>query len=126
MGFASCLKACPFDAISMGEDNLPRIDLERCTGCGKCIKICPKNILVLTPVTSPYHIMCNSKDKGAVVLKVCKVGCIGCGKCVKACPVSAIALKDNLAVIDYQKCTSCGTCVEACPTSAIGKRTISV
>lgn len=122
MGFASCEKACPFDAISMGEDNLPRIDPEKCKACKKCVEICPTDVLVLTSVASQYHIRCNSRDKGADVMKVCKVGCIGCGKCVKACPVSAIALKDNLVAIDYEKCTNCGKCIEVCPTNAIIRR----
>lgn len=121
-GFASCQKVCPFGAISMGEDDLPRINAEKCTACGKCVKSCPKGVLVLTPLTSRYHIMCNSKDKGTEVTKACKAGCIACGKCVKACPVSAISLKDNLAVIDYGQCTNCGKCIEVCPTSAIARR----
>ena len=64
-------------------------------------------------------VACNSHDKGAAVVKACKVGCIACGKCVKVCPEDAIALVDNLAVIDPAKCTNCGACVEACPTKAI-------
>jgi len=122
IGFGSCAQICPFDAIEMDDEGLPIIDAAKCTGCGKCITGCPKGVLVLAPVTSEYHIMCNSKDKGADVMKACKVGCIGCGKCVKACPVAAIELKDNLAKIDYQKCENCGKCVEVCPTKAIKKR----
>lgn len=121
IGFGSCVKACPFDAIRMTEDGLLLIDPEKCTACGKCVKICPKNVLVLTPTVNEYHIRCNSKDKGAEVMKACKVGCIACGKCVKACPVSAISISDNLAIIDYTKCTNCGKCIEVCPTKAIIK-----
>ena len=29
------------------------------------------------------------------------------------------AVKDNLAVIDYEKCTSCGMCVEVCPVHCL-------
>jgi Na+-translocating ferredoxin:NAD+ oxidoreductase subunit B len=28
-------------------------------------------------------------------------------------------MKDNLAVIDYEKCTNCGLCAEKCPTNTI-------
>ena len=122
IGFGSCVKSCSFNAIRMGKNGLPEIDSERCTGCGKCIKVCPKEILVLAPLKKVYSIMCNSHDKGPDVIKACKVGCIACGKCVKLCPVDAIELKDNVAVIDYEKCTNCGQCIEACPTKAIGKR----
>jgi len=122
MGFGSCQKACIFGAISMGENGLPRIDAGKCTSCGKCVQVCPKHVLVLTPITSQYHINCSSKDKGADVMKVCKAGCIGCGKCVKACPASAIELNENLAKIDCAKCTNCGECIKVCPTKAIIRR----
>jgi len=38
-----CAKSCPsaFDALSMGEDNMPIIDKEKCVGCGQCAYICP-------------------------------------------------------------------------------------
>ena len=55
-------------------------------------------------------------------MKACKVGCIACGKCVKECPVQAIALKDNIAIIDYKKCINCGKCINVCPTKAIIRR----
>ena len=34
LGLGSCVKACPFDALSMGPNGLPVVDSERCTGCG--------------------------------------------------------------------------------------------
>jgi len=122
IGFGDCVKACPFDAITMGEDNLPRINPDKCTACGKCIEICPKDVLVLTPVDKFYHIRCNSKYKGSQVAKICKVGCTACGTCVKVCPVEAITIENNLAKIDYNKCTNCGECLKVCPTNAIGER----
>ena len=37
-----CVEACPFCAISMNDINdLPKIDFEKCTGCGACIGKCP-------------------------------------------------------------------------------------
>ena len=63
--------------------------------------------------------MCSNKQKGADARKACKNACIGCKKCERTCPNGAIAVKDNLAVIDYEKCTNCGTCVAACPTGCL-------
>jgi len=119
IGFGSCAKACPFGAIDIGENSLPKVDSEKCTGCGKCLKACPKEVMDLVPSSSQYHVLCHSKDRGPDVMKACKVGCIGCGKCVKTCPSGAIILKDNLALIDYEKCAKCGECIKACPTKAI-------
>jgi Pyruvate/2-oxoacid:ferredoxin oxidoreductase delta subunit len=39
--------------------------------------------------------------------------------CAKNCPEKAIAMVDNLAVIDNSKCTRCGICVEKCPSKCI-------
>ncbi len=51
LGLGSCAKACPFDAISMGPDNLPVVDAGKCTGCGTCERVCPKKIITLSSVT---------------------------------------------------------------------------
>ncbi len=51
LGFGTCVTACKFDALSMGDDGLPKVDQEKCTGCGACERICPKNIIRLTSVT---------------------------------------------------------------------------
>lgn len=44
--------------------------------------------------------------------------CSGCGDCLKICPVQAIAMVDNLPVVDTNWCIGCGVCVTKCPTSA--------
>jgi NADPH-dependent glutamate synthase beta subunit-like oxidoreductase len=48
LGLGTCVKACPFSALSMGDDKLPVADLKRCVGCGTCVQACPKNIITLT------------------------------------------------------------------------------
>jgi NADPH-dependent glutamate synthase beta subunit-like oxidoreductase len=51
LGLGSCAAACPFDAITMGPDGLPRVDEAKCTGCGTCERVCPKHIITLSSVT---------------------------------------------------------------------------
>lgn len=51
LGFGTCARACPFDAITMGADGLPVVNEERCTGCGTCERACPKDIITLSSVT---------------------------------------------------------------------------
>lgn len=51
LGLGTCMRACPFDAISMGPDDLPVVDKAKCTGCGTCEAICPKHIITLTSNT---------------------------------------------------------------------------
>jgi NADPH-dependent glutamate synthase beta subunit-like oxidoreductase len=48
LGLGTCVRACPFDALSMGPDNLPVVNLDRCTGCGTCERVCPKHIITLS------------------------------------------------------------------------------
>lgn len=51
LGLGTCVRACPFDALKMGEDGLPEVDEEKCTGCGTCERVCPKHIIKLSSVT---------------------------------------------------------------------------
>lgn len=119
LGFGDCATACPFDAISMGEDGLPDIDPEKCTRCGVCIATCPRKIIAFLPSSAPVAVLCVSHDKGKTVREACSVGCIACGACVRVCLPKAIALVDELAVIDYRLCNGCGACVSKCPTRCL-------
>lgn len=116
--YGDCERACPFDAISM-VNGFPVVDEARCTGCGNCVKACPRNLYDLRPLKSLVHVTCKSFDKAKDVMQICKVGCIGCKKCEKECKFGAIHVENFLSKIDYEKCTSCGLCVKACPTNAI-------
>ena len=51
LGLGTCVAACPFGALSMGEEGLPVVDVEKCTACGTCEKVCPKHIIRLTSVS---------------------------------------------------------------------------
>ena len=119
LGFSNCQRACPFGAIRMSAEGLPVIDIELCTGCGKCVQVCPRDLLVLIPRKGKVCVGCSSQEPAKVVASVCAVGCIACKKCEQACAVEAIKVVENLAVIDYDKCTSCGECIKACPRKII-------
>ena len=41
------------------------------------------------------------------------------------CPEGAIAMDNNLPVIDYEKCTGCGTCAGVCPAKCILPRPVA-
>ena len=41
-----CFNACEYDAITWNKEKaIPEFDIEKCTLCEKCIKICPQNTL---------------------------------------------------------------------------------
>ncbi len=119
LGYGSCSRACPFDAITMSEENLPVIDPVKCTACGVCAQTCPTNVIEILPMAKEVLVNCHSKDKGPATKKNCKVGCISCGLCVKVCPYNAPKVENFLSTIDLDKCKVCGLCVRKCPTNAI-------
>ena len=47
LGLGSCMRACPFHAITIGGDGLPMVNEDLCTGCGTCVRTCPKGIIQL-------------------------------------------------------------------------------
>lgn len=122
IGYGTCVRVCPFGAITMNEENLPVVDENKCTACGKCVAICPKQLFSLVVTNKIYAVRCKSEDYGKQVMQVCSVGCIACGKCEKACPTGAIKVINNLAVIDYKICDNRGECFKVCPTNCIAKK----
>ncbi|MBI9088696.1 MAG: 4Fe-4S dicluster domain-containing protein [Desulfobacterium sp.] len=69
---------------------LPRVETERCNGCGRCEKVCPVEAMALVPAKDP------EKPKRKTAL-LDGDRCLGCGVCVRACPVTAIALESRKA-----------------------------
>jgi len=119
LGYGTCSRVCPFGAITMTEDNLPFVDITKCTGCRKCEQACPTKVIEVLPASRQVLVTCHSKDKGGDTRKNCEVGCIACGICVKVCPFDAPSVSNNLSRIDLNKCKVCGLCVPKCPTKAI-------
>ncbi|MGM0598086.1 MAG: ATP-binding protein [Myxococcota bacterium] len=60
---------------------LPEIDAEACTGCRKCLEVCPVDALELS----------ENKEKNTV--RVNTDLCLGCGVCANNCATGAISMK---------------------------------
>lgn len=118
LGYGTCVKECPFDAISI-KNGIAVVDKEKCRACGKCVAACPKKLISLIPYREGYAVACSSSDKGPVTMKACSAGCIGCGICVRTCPQKAVTVTEFHASIDQGKCVGCGLCAEKCPKKAI-------
>jgi len=123
LGHGDCVLVCNFDAIHINSETLlPEVEEEKCTGCGACVKACPKHIIELRPKgpkSRRIYVSCVNEEKGAIARKQCEVACIGCSACQKACKFEAITIQNFLAYIDPQKCRLCRACVTVCPTNAI-------
>lgn len=120
LGLGDCERVCAFDAIHVGKHGITEIDIAKCIGCGKCVEICPKQVLQLLPRNHRVEMACSTRDKGAKVRKICSVGCISCKKCIKVCPAQAVSW-DGRIIIDHEKCIAFGpscneACVDGCPT----------
>ena len=118
MGLGSCVKACPFDALSL-VNGTAVVNPEKCVACGKCVATCPKKLIDLVPAKNAVHVNCMNRDKGPAAMKVCDVACIGCGLCAKTCKFDAIHVENGVAKIDYTKCKNCKMCAKACPKGCI-------
>ena len=121
IGYGDCEAQCPFGAIKMGENGLPEVNKEKCVGCGKCIKACPKHLFTLQDVLVKGAVaLCSCyNDNKPQIRKDCSVGCFKCGICAKKCPQGAIDVSSGIPKIDYAKCDSCGTCVTSCPDKVL-------
>ena len=75
-----CQLICPFGFISWIAERMSifrvRIDKDKCTECGACIKACP-----------------TEATKGLVNGKKITADCFSCARCLKVCPVDAIKYK---------------------------------
>jgi ferredoxin len=64
---------------------ISRIDETKCTGCGKCVDICPVNATSLISANDPKK---NKKKKSRVDARMC----VGCGVCALKCAAGAIGM----------------------------------
>jgi electron transport complex protein RnfB len=119
LGFGSCVRACPFDAMGISDNGLPVVFEEKCTGCGNCVSVCPRGIMELIPKSQPVYLGCVSQDRGKDVKEVCSVGCQGCKACTtpKRTPSGAVQMKGNLPVLPADW-SDFKVAVEKCPGKA--------
>ena len=69
---------------------LPVVLDDRCTGCAKCIDVCPVEAMGLVNAGDPHK---PKRKKGRVNEEIC----LGCGLCVKACLKGAMTMKERKA-----------------------------
>jgi electron transport complex protein RnfB len=105
LGFGDCTRVCNYDALHI-VDGLATVDYDKCIGCGACAKVCPRNIITITPFRSEriMAVTCSNKDKGKDVMSVCNVGCIGCSACSRIS--NLISMDNSLSTINYEEYTT--------------------
>lgn len=72
-------------------DYLLAIDAEVCIGCGRCFKVCGRNVMTLKGVDEDGAIvpLNDDDDVERKVMAMEDIGaCIGCGACARVCPTN--------------------------------------
>ncbi len=120
LGFGDCETACGFGAISLNRYHLPVVDTDKCTACRDCVQACPRDLFSIHEVSHRLWVACRNRDLQDQAEADCELTCTGCGRCAAYAPEGLITIKQNLAVIDYNKNTLASKlAIERCPTGAI-------
>lgn len=74
---------------------LMSIDPEKCIGCGRCYKVCGRDVMTLHGLTEDGEIVRPGTDEyddvedeivKSVMSMIAPENCIGCGACARVCP----------------------------------------
>ncbi len=121
--YGDCLSACQFGALTINaKTGLPQIDADKCTSCGACVKICPRHLFEIRPISDDNQqvfVACSNKQKGAQAKNNCHNACIACKKCASLC--ADIKVEQNLSYIPTSVSPSefGQELANNCPTGAI-------
>ncbi len=119
LGLGDCERACDFHAIQMDAHGLPLVSELRCTACGECVEVCPKNLFSIQPASYRLWVACRNLLDGDEAEARCEVACTACGRCAADAP-GLIRIENHLAVIDYARNRYATRApIERCPTGAI-------
>jgi len=120
LGLADCARVCEFNAIRMDGNGLPVVSESKCTACGDCLKVCPKNLFEIHPIGHRLWVACRNRLEGDLAEAECEVACTACGRCAADAPAGLIAITASLAIIDYAKNNKATKApIQRCPTGAI-------
>ena len=119
LGHGDCDVVCDFDAITMDEYSLPVVDLDKCTACGDCVEVCPKDLFSLQPISNKLWVACKNLEAGDDILEECQVGCTACGKCAMDAGGNLITMVNNLPVVNYAENHNTQHPIQRCPTGSI-------
>lgn len=107
-----CAEACPTGALRLRSANVPiRDNPDACTGCRRCVRVCPQEAISLQPHPTAEH-----PDRRIAVIDYAK--CIGCGSCAAACRHHVIrTAQAEVPELNSERCIGCGACTAHCPAT---------
>ena len=120
LGKGDCADVCGFGAIDLDRHGLPVVDATKCTACGDCVEVCPKDLFEIHPLSHRLWVACRNRDFGEQAEAQCEVICTACERCAVDSPEGLITVADHLAQVDYRKNRLASrVAIERCPTGAI-------
>ncbi|WFU31611.1 ferredoxin III, nif-specific [Bradyrhizobium brasilense] len=74
-------------------DYLISIDASKCIGCGRCFKVCGRDVMTLKGINEEGELVDLDEDEDGEIEKKIMVlndhgACIGCGACARVCPAN--------------------------------------
>lgn len=81
------------DGRAWQPEYLLAIDPKKCIGCGRCFKVCGRNVMTLKGINEDDELIDLDDDDDHEVEKKIMVmndegACIGCGACARVCPTN--------------------------------------
>ncbi|WP_024520693.1 ferredoxin III, nif-specific [Bradyrhizobium sp. Tv2a-2] len=72
---------------------LTSIDAEKCIGCGRCFKVCGRDVMTLKGINEDGDLIDLDEDEDDEIEKKIMVmndqgACMGCGACARVCPTN--------------------------------------
>jgi Nif-specific ferredoxin III len=81
----------PITGLTRGGANwtptfLIKLDQQTCIGCGRCFKVCPRDVFDLVEREADDDSHDDDEDNAMVMSIANALDCIGCGSCSRVCP----------------------------------------
>lgn len=73
LGFGSCVKSCPFQAITMSSNGLPVLIILNVPAAVSALLNALQKVLYLSDANAKIHVKCNNRAKGKAAMTNCSV-----------------------------------------------------
>ncbi|MGY8666963.1 ferredoxin III, nif-specific [Bradyrhizobium sp. UFLA05-109] len=80
------------DGRNWKPEYLASVDPKKCIGCGRCYKVCGRQVMMLKGINEDGEMVDLEDDDDEIEKKIMVLNdegaCIGCGACARVCPTN--------------------------------------